>query len=206
MFADSYLLSPYIVMFSPVFKYCCIQRESFKRKFICIRTSHLTFLCPDSCKRICICTFQHIWADCPDIIFVPACKIDIPFTIQIMKLRRPDMFAHDSFFMFLPDCHFFRIFQSCQSFASSQHNPVIGRYGCCKIIVSICVAVNIWICSLQNPWLIILKFFTHCMSPCLLFILGLYKLFFIYLKLYCIFQKISTIFFSFRCTFFADSL
>ena len=34
----------------------------------------------------------------------------------------------------------------------------------------------------------------------------LYKLFFIYLKVYCIFQKISTIFFSFRCTFFADSL
>ena len=29
---------------------------------------------------------------------------------------------------------------------------------------------------------------------------------FMYLKLYCIFQKISTIFFSFRCTFFADSL
>ena len=193
-------------MFSLVFKYCCIQRESFKRKFICIRMSHLTFLRPDSCKRICICTFQHIWADCPDIIFISACKIDVPFSVQIMKLRSPDMFAHDSFFVFLPDCHFFRILQSCQSFASSQHNPVIGRYGCCKIIVSICVAVNIWICSLQNPWLIILKFFTHCTSPCSLFILGLYKLFFIYLKLYCIFQKISTIFFSFRCTFFSDSL
>ena len=208
LFSDSYFFCPYIVVFPHVFKYSRIQRKGFERKFIFIRTSHFAFLCPGSCQRVCICTFQYIRTDRPDVILVSTCEVDVPFSVQIVKLRCPDMFAHDSFFMFLPDCHFFCIFQSCKRLTSSQYDPVVSRYRCGEIIVSVCVAVNIRVCSLQNPRLIVLKFLTHCLCPPLFsrFILDLYKIFFVCLKFYRIFQKISTIFFSFHCTFFSDSL
>ena len=148
LFAYTDFFCPYIVMLSLIFKYSCIQGKCFKRKFVLIGTSHFALLCPGSCNRICIGTFQHIWTDCPDIVLISTGKINVPFTIQIMEFRCPDMFAHNSFFMFLPDCYFFRVFQSCQSFASSQYDTVISRYGCCKIIISICMAVYIWVCSL----------------------------------------------------------
>ena len=119
LFSYTYFLSPYIVMFSFIFKYSCIQRKSLKRKFVFISASHFALFCPGSCKWICICAFQHIWANCPDIIFISACKIDIPFSIQIMKFRCPDMFTHNSFFVLFPDRHFFCAFQSRQSFTSS---------------------------------------------------------------------------------------
>ena len=167
----AYFFSPYIIIFSFVFKDSSIKWKCFKWEYIIICSLHFSSLYPFIIYRIITLTLKHIWTNIPNIFCFSCRKIDIPLSEKIMKLRSPYMFAHNSTLMLFPYYNFLRIFKTVKSFWASECDTVITWNRCRKIIPAILFAYK-WICSLQYPRFIVLKFFVFChlFSPFPLFL------------------------------------
>ena len=103
LFADTDLLRPDIVPFTIYRKDRSIQRKCFKRKFIFIRPCHFALFDPWIFHRVLPLALQHIRTECPDVILVGACIVNVPFPKQIVQLRCPDMNALRTTLMLVPD-------------------------------------------------------------------------------------------------------
>ena len=152
--ANAHFFRPDIIMLPVIFKNRCIQRKGTEGKFVLIRAAHLSLFRPGSRHRVLIRAFQHIRPDGPFVLRVSRRKVNVPFSLQKMELRRPDMIAHMTGFMLFPDRHLFCIRKPHKGPGPAQDDPVIGGHRRCKVIGSVRMPVHIRICPLKDPGLV----------------------------------------------------
>ncbi len=152
--AHSHLFRPDVIPPSSALKHSAVQRKISERKLVLLCSLHFPFLLPYPQKRIILYALQHIWPDIPLVLRISPGEIEIPFPVQTVQLRGPNMGAHRPLVMLFPYRYLFCTGKSLQSIRMAQHDPIIGRHGRSKIIAAIRMSIYVWIRPLQNPRLI----------------------------------------------------